>query len=106
MYGGLDADTLQADEGDAGPVQGDRLIDWTGAYNLYYVCNGAYGAGRVQNAASPDMLSVVQRLAGGDGAVNVTTSGSSGFDELALAGTNDNTKPKHPLWPGNFTCES
>jgi Ca2+-binding RTX toxin-like protein len=105
-YGGYDADALQADEGGAGPVDGDRLIDWTGAYNVYYVCNGAYGAGRVVNAPSPDMKNVVRMLADGDGAVNVTSVTGSGFDELALVDDSSNTNPKHPDWPGNFTCES
>jgi hypothetical protein len=106
-YGGYDQDILQADEGDAGKVIGDRLIDWTGSYNLYYVCNGAYGAGRVLDAFTPDMAKVVRSLAAGDGAVNVTQSGDSGFDELALVtDRNANTKPKHALWPGNKVCES
>lgn len=108
IYGGWDHDMLQADTGDAGPVPGDRLIDWSGSYNLYFVCKGAYGAGRIQQQPSPDMVAVLQALATADGAVNVTSSDSSGFNELAMVYTADvkaNTKPKHPEWPGNFTCE-
>lgn len=107
-YGGWDADELQADEGDAGTVPGDRLVDWQGAYNAYYVCDGAYGAGRVEREFSPNMVEVWQRLAHGDGAFEVLTEGASGEVELALVSrqeVNDNTRPTHPNHPGHFTCE-
>ena len=38
IYGGWDQDTLQANKGDNGPVIGDRLLDWGGSYNGYYLC--------------------------------------------------------------------
>jgi len=108
LYGGWDADVLQADRGDAGPTPGDRLVDWNGAFNLYIVCDGAYGAGRTQRQPSPDLIDVLQRLATADGAVDVTTPGSAGHDELAIVdrdGTKDNTSPRHPGHPSNHTCE-
>ena len=33
IYGGWDQDTLQANEGDNGPVIGDRLLDWAGEHH-------------------------------------------------------------------------
>ncbi|KPJ68944.1 MAG: hypothetical protein AMS14_11900, partial [Planctomycetes bacterium DG_20] len=43
MYGGWDADAMQANIGDNGPRIGDRLIDWAGVYNLYVLCPATYG---------------------------------------------------------------
>jgi Ca2+-binding RTX toxin-like protein len=107
-YGGWDADALQADEGGAGPRPGDRLVDWQGAYNVFYVCEGAYGAGRILREFSPNMHDVWQQLAAGDGATTVTVEGASGEVELALVANKeikDNTNPRHPDHPGHFTCE-
>jgi hypothetical protein len=49
-YGGWGQDALQANVGDTGPVPGDRLLDWVGAYNVYYVCPGAYGERMIARA--------------------------------------------------------
>ena len=43
IYGGWDRDVMQANIADNGPNPGDRLMDWTGAYNLYTHCPSAYG---------------------------------------------------------------
>ena len=43
IYGGWDQDSLQANEGDNGPVIGDRLLDWGGSYNGYYLCPATFG---------------------------------------------------------------
>ena len=43
IYGGWDQDTLQANEGDNGPAIGDRLLDWGGSFNGYYLCPSTYG---------------------------------------------------------------
>ena len=107
IYGGWDADIMQADTGDAGTVAGDRMIDWSGSYNLFYVCNGAYGAGRVQREFSPAFSANLQTLATADGSTSVAAANSSSLDELGLVNNTyvkENTKPRHPLWPGNFTC--
>lgn len=43
QYGGWDRDIMQGDQADDGPNEGDRLLYWNGAYNLYTHCNAAYG---------------------------------------------------------------
>ncbi len=53
LYGGLGHDALQADMGDQGNVQGDRLIDWNASYNLYTVCSGPNGVGVILNTSQP-----------------------------------------------------
>ena len=97
VSGGRGADRLQADEGDAGKTPGDRLVDWTGVHNLYMVCGGAYGAGRIVDRADPATITLLRELA--------RSTGSVGDDELSLPASGAETT-KHPLAPGNFTCES
>ncbi|MBC7549788.1 MAG: hypothetical protein H7269_02605 [Cellulomonas sp.] len=96
VSGGRGADRLQADEGDAGKTPGDRLVDWTGVHNLYMVCGGAYGAGRIIDRADPATITLLGELA--------RSTGSVGDDELSLPASGEETT-KHPLAPGNFTCE-
>ena len=88
IYGGWDRDVLQADLADNGPNQGDRLLDWNGAYNLYTHCNSAYGGFNDVRQHSPAMQSFLQRWAystgAGQAAADATTSGTSAYDELAL----------------------
>ncbi len=97
IYGGSGADALQADVGDTGRTPGDRLVDWTGVFNLYLVCGGAYGAGKVQNKADPATQSLLSDLA--------LATGSVGPTELGLV-TRGETSPKYPGAPGNFVCET
>lgn len=108
IYGGRGRDILMADMGGAGPVPGDRLIDWNGSFNLYLVCDGGYGAGRVLRNGSPGTIEVLRQLGEADGAFNVRGSGSSGWDQLALAideHASDNRGGPHPDHPGNgATC--
>jgi Ca2+-binding RTX toxin-like protein len=78
IYGGWGQDAMQADVADTGPVPGDRLIDWAGAYNVYYLCPGLYGERVVTRNHSPYMVRFLQDLAAGDGAVGTVTGGSSG----------------------------
>lgn len=107
-YGGYGPDALQADVGETGPTPGDRLLDWAGAYNAYFVCEGAYGAGKIQRKPDPTTQDVLIRLARAGGAVAPATVQSSGWSELGLVTTSDikhNSNPKHPDHPGNFTCE-
>lgn len=96
VYGGDGQDAMQADAGGAGRVPGDRLIDWYGAHNVYYVCDGAYGAGYVLRVSSPAMESALKQLAVADG--EVATSGV--LRQLALV-TSGNRNPTHPAHPGN-----
>jgi hypothetical protein len=107
IYGGWDQDAMQADTADEGPVSGDRLLDWVGAYNAYYLCPGVYGEYVVTRDLSPGLQSFLQQLGLSDGAVTPTTSGASGFDEVAIVYTSDvgaNSHPVHPDNPGHFTC--
>jgi hypothetical protein len=52
---------------DNGPNLGDRLLDWSGAYNLYTHCNSAYGGFNDVRQFSPDMQNFLQRWAYGGG---------------------------------------
>ncbi|HVM52706.1 MAG TPA: calcium-binding protein [Acidimicrobiales bacterium] len=107
-YGGWDQDAFQADLGDNGPVHGDRLMDWVGAYNVYYLCPSTYGAWVSLRDLPPDGLKHMEDLATGMGAVDVTTPGSSGFREAAIVYTPDvkhNQNPPHPDTPGHFVCD-
>jgi Ca2+-binding RTX toxin-like protein len=107
IYGGWGSDVLQADEGDNGPVQGDRLMAWAGVHNLYYVCPGTYGSWISIRNIEPGLLDYLIAKAEGHGALTPGTSGTSGFRELALVYNRDmrhNASPPHPETPGHFTC--
>jgi Ca2+-binding RTX toxin-like protein len=107
VYGGWGRDAMQADISIPGPTPGDRLIDWTGAYNIYFLCPGAYGEGAATRLLSPDMLLYLPEQALGDGAFEPTTTNSSGFDELGLVYTRDvrfNSGAAYPDTPGHFVC--
>jgi Ca2+-binding RTX toxin-like protein len=114
IYGGWDRDVMQGDESANGPNPGDRLIDWSGVYNLYSHCNAAYGGFNDLRSPSPAMQSFLQewatglgagRPAGGGGA-DVLTPGTSAYDELALVYTADGkdhgTGSAYPTTPGHF----
>ena len=106
-YGGWGRDALQADVGSGGPVEGDRLLDWVGAYNVFYVCDGAYGAGVILRGHSPQVQALLQTLAEADGALTPAKAGTSGYQELAMVFAKDSSKnshPPHPDHPGHFTC--
>jgi hypothetical protein len=62
QYVGWDRDVMQADVADNGPNLGDRLLDWTGAYNLYTHCSSAYGGYNDVRQFSPDMQSFLQQF--------------------------------------------
>jgi Ca2+-binding RTX toxin-like protein len=110
IYGGWDRDVLQGDVADNGPNAGDRLLDWNGTYNLYSHCNAAYGGYNDVRQHSPDMQTFLQKWAystgAGQGSGDVTTSGTSAFDELALAYPgSDNAHASgaaFPSTPGHF----
>ncbi len=108
IYGGWGQDAIQADVADEGPVAGDRLIDWVGAYNVYYLCPGVYGEYVTTRDHSPAVVEFLKQLAAGDGAYEVPVDGSSGNDELAMVYANEagqNSHPIHPDTPGHFICE-
>jgi Ca2+-binding RTX toxin-like protein len=109
IYGGWDADVMQADEGGNGPVDGDRLMDWGGVYNLSYVCAPTYGAWITIRSPAPGLIDYLLDKAEGHGAVDVRTEGSSGFNEIAMVYTRDirnNVNPPQAETPGHFTCGS
>ncbi|HUP84685.1 MAG TPA: calcium-binding protein [Acidimicrobiales bacterium] len=110
IYGGWDQDTLQANEGDNGPVAGDRLVDWSGSYNGYYLCPATYGEYVSTRQMSPSLITYLEDQGTADGATNVKTgprTTGSGYDELAIVYKPDvksNTNPVHPDTPAHFTC--
>jgi len=108
IYGGWDQDAMQANIADEGPVPGDRLIDWVGAYNVYYLCPGVYGEFVSTRDHSPHMIKFLQELAEGDGALEPSDKDSSGFVEAAIVFPNEggqNAHPPHPDNVGHFTCD-
>lgn len=115
IYGGWDRDVMQADRADNGPNPGDRLIDWSGVYNLYSHCNAAYGGFNDIRIPAPAVQSFLQDWAAGNGAgrpasaggsADVEISGTSAYDELALVYTADGkdhgTGKAYPTTPGHF----
>jgi hypothetical protein len=110
MYGGWDRDILQGDVADNGPNLGDRMLDWTGAYNLYTHCNAAYGGYNDVRQWSPSMQDFLQRwsssLGAGQVTGDVTTAGTSAYDELALVYQADlsthGSGSAFPSTPGHF----
>jgi len=108
IYGGWDQDAMQANLGGPGPQEGDRLMDWSGGYNAYYVCPAAYGEFYITRDLSPNMILFLQRLAEGDGALTPGAAGTSGFNELAMVFPQDvaqNSHLPHPDHPAHFTCD-
>ncbi|MDQ1688555.1 MAG: hypothetical protein QOK42_1530, partial [Frankiaceae bacterium] len=100
-------DAMQADVSSPNPNGDDKMIDSTGVYNIYYVCEGAYGGNSVVRSPSPSMVSAMQNLAIADGAVGAATASTSGYDELSTVFTNDFGKNSNPAYTdglGHFTC--
>ena len=109
MYGGWDRDVMQGNVTDEGPNPGDRLLDWTGAYNLYTHCNAAYGGFNDVREFAPQWQEFLRRLAFALGAgptqADVDGSTKSGYRELALVYTADvkaNSGPAVSATPGHF----
>ena len=114
QYGGWDRDVLQGDVADNGPNEGDRLLDWNGAYNLYTHCNSAYGGYNDVRQHSPSWQDFLQKWAYSEGAgqqLSDTTTGTpapgtSAYDELALVypgSDNDHgSGSAYPSTPGHF----
>lgn len=114
MYGGWDRDVMQGDLTTNGPNQGDRLLDWNGAYNLYSHCNAAYGGFNDVRTHSPAMQRFLQEWAYGEGAGRAltdvktawTSNGTSAYEELALVYTTDQKSwgsgKAYPNTPGHF----
>ncbi|HKY16332.1 MAG TPA: hypothetical protein VJM33_15505, partial [Microthrixaceae bacterium] len=109
LHGGWGQDALQANIAENGPIEGDRLIDAVGAYNVYYLCPATYGDYVSTRDISPSLNGYIQNQAEGDGGYQVKTTGTNGFRELAIVFPSDaknNSKPVHPDTPGHFVCQS
>ena len=114
IYGGFDRDIMQTND-DASAIgpndvpQHDRLIDWTGAFNLFLICEPLYGEWMITRVVSPGTLQFLQDLAWGDGALDPAAPGTSGFRELGLvfpgADMKANAGKAHPGTPGHFVCD-
>ncbi|MEY2477885.1 MAG: hypothetical protein QOG87_3200 [Actinomycetota bacterium] len=109
MYGGWDRDVMQGDITANGPNDGDKMMDWVGAYNLYTHCNAAYGGFNDVREHSPALQDYLHKLSYALGAgptlSDVTTSGRSGFNELAFVyntDAKDNSGKAYPTTPGHF----
>jgi hypothetical protein len=110
MYGGWDRDIMQADMAGEGPNTGDRLLDWSGAYNLYSHCNPAYGGFNDVRQLSPAMLTFLQQWGYGVGLgqelADVTTAGTSAYEEVAITYQADLNQhgvgQAFPSTPGHF----
>jgi Ca2+-binding RTX toxin-like protein len=106
IYGGRGADVMQADMGDGGKRAGDRLSDWIGNNNLYFVCDSGYGAGQVLRAQSPGIKDALVGLARAVGADAPGTVGSSGHGELALLDKEKEPKASFAQGKGKGVCEA
>ncbi|MEF3404432.1 calcium-binding protein [Agromyces sp. CCNWLW203] len=115
QYGGWDRDVLQADVSANGPNDGDKLLDWGGAYNLYTACNSAYGGWNDVRKIDPNNLLGLEKLAYVTGARSdfdgaptlgdVQASGGSAHREAAIVYTKDlknNTGKAFSGTPGHF----
>ncbi|MBW3668521.1 MAG: hypothetical protein KY443_04835 [Actinobacteria bacterium] len=109
VYGGFDRDVMQANLETQGPNDGDRLIDWTGAWNLYTHCSPDYGGYNDIRAISPQMIDFLERLAYATGVGSslsaVQNSATSAYRELALVYHKDvkvNSGKDYPTTPGHF----
>ena len=111
IWGGWNRDVMQANVAGQGPNDRDRLMDWSGAYNLYTHCEPDYGGYNDVRVISPLMIDVHERIAFASGAgrtlADVLDPASSGFEEAALVYHSDvkaNSGKAYPTTPGHFTA--
>ena len=97
-FGGAGLDVLIANTGK------DRLFDWSGEFNSYFVPFSPFGAPTVNRGVSPNLINFVTELGLGGGA-DISLTEPDG--ELALVTQKDNAwqdqrgKPRDPQ-PGNL----
>jgi Ca2+-binding RTX toxin-like protein len=106
-YGGYDQDALQANIADNGPVDGDRMFDWVGVYNITYLCPATYGAYVSIRDQNPALIAYLLEQAETDGALTPDVKTSSGGNEVAMVYKPDvknNANPVYPGTPGHFFC--
>ncbi len=107
IYGGYDADALQANLADTGPNEGDRLLDWSGATTSTTCARPVYGDWVITRSIAPGILQYLNDLAAGDGLPQVTTAG---FVRVRRArprlheGRQEQHQPAPPGDPGHFYC--
>ncbi|MEO7666957.1 MAG: thrombospondin type 3 repeat-containing protein, partial [Dehalococcoidia bacterium] len=113
IYGGWDADQMQANVGENGNAIGDRLFDWVGNYNLFIVCPSSYGERIITRSHSPSIAEFLHRLAEGDGAYmpGPDAYDPSGFNEIGFVHRGDMRYNNNPVYPGtpahkNCTADS
>ena len=106
---GWERDVMQANLSQNGPNPGDRLIDWSGVYNLYSHCNAAYGGFNDVRIPNPSIEVFLREWATGNGAGrpgDVATPGTSAYDDPALVynsdGKSHGTGSAYPSTPGHF----
>ncbi len=107
-YGGYDQDALQGNVADNGPVDGDRMFDWVGVYNITYLCPATYGAYVTIRDQNPALIDYLLEQAATDGALTPAVKTSSGGNEVAMVYKPDvknNTNPIYPGTPGHQTCD-
>lgn len=114
QYGGWDRDVLQGDVTANGPNDGDKLLDWSGAYNLYTHCNAAYGGWNDVRKPDPNNIEGIEKLAYAtgvrtdfDGAPTLADVQGTGSakQEAAIVYTKDvkaNTGKAFSTTPGHF----
>ena len=98
---------MQADQAANGPDPGDRMADWAGGFNVFYVCPAGYGDYTITRSGAPHVRDFLQQYAQASGAYDTATDGTSGFRDVAYVFTNqrgDNSSPPHPDHPGHFEC--
>ena len=98
---------MQADQAANGPDPGDRLADWAGGFNIFYICPASYGDYSITRQGSPHSLQFLRDLAEASGAIGASIEGTSGFRDLGYVFTNqrgDNSHPPHPDHAAHFTC--
>jgi hypothetical protein len=100
-YGGWGRKVHQASVTANGPNPGDRLMDWTGAYNLYTHCAPHYGSHNILRALSPAQDEAIHTMAliagAGPDLATLQRPGTSGFDQIAFV---------HPRIAGSMQANS
>ncbi len=107
VYGGFDQDAMQGNIADNGPVDGDRMFDWVGVYNIMYLCPASYGAYVTIRDQNPALIDYLLEQAATDGALTPADKPSSGGNEVAMVykpDVNKNANPVYPGTPGHFFC--
>ncbi len=88
QYGGWGRKVLQGSVTSTGPNDGDRMMDWSGAFNLYTHCSQDYGGHNILRAHSPAQEAAIHTMAliaGAGGSLDeLHTPGTSGFDQIAF----------------------